>query len=361
MNFSAITQHTVSFCPNAWTPPTAEVSIQALLEDIRNGKYAGPVNYLRDLLASSKTDDYSREKLKLPAVTFCATFSPKRKREFIKAYNCLLVLDIDKLSELELLEVKQKLSNDPFVLAYWVSPSNNGVKGLVELAYDFPVVLDDIYFIHKQAFSQIQEYFTTTYSISLDKSGSDTTRLCLVSYDPQIVVKQHHEVFAIAQINLPLPRIKNQIASAKSIDSSERNKLFNPLNRNKPHDRIRIQSIIRFLKKRNLSITDDYNDWFKVGLAISNSFTHEIGEKYFISLSRNDVQKFNESRCKNMLLDCYKITKNVVRFNTIVSLAAKQGYKSIGVRGGSSLEGGVRKGLPSFSVTTSNDSNGLPA
>ncbi|MBK7506184.1 MAG: hypothetical protein IPI52_14355 [Bacteroidetes bacterium] len=44
-------------------------------------------------------------------------------------------------------------------------------------------------------------------------------------------------------------------------------------------------------------------------MAIANTFTHEIGEKYFIKLSSFDTSKFNDVECRNFLVNCYE-TRN---------------------------------------------------
>ena len=61
-------------------------------------------------------------------------------------------------------------------------------------------------------------------------------------------------------------------------------------------------------------------------MAIANSFTYEIGEKYFIKLSSFDKTKFNEVNCKNFLLNCYESRNGTVKFSTIVYFANEKGY-----------------------------------
>ena len=86
--------------------------------------------------------------------------------------------------------------------------------------------------------------------------------------------------------------------------------------------------IIRFLSNKNLSITNKYEEWCKVGMAISNSFTYDIGIKYFLKLSMLDNEKFNEVTCTNFLNNCYETRKGNVNFNSIVYLANLKGYKT---------------------------------
>jgi hypothetical protein len=61
-------------------------------------------------------------------------------------------------------------------------------------------------------------------------------------------------------------------------------------------------------------------------MAIANSFTYDIGEKYFLKLSFMDTGKFNEKNCKGFLHNCYESRNGAIKFNTIVYYASKKGY-----------------------------------
>ena len=50
-------------------------------------------------------------------------------------FNCeYLVVDKRKLTVI-INEFKQKMMNDKYILAFWVSPSGNGYKGLIRVNY----------------------------------------------------------------------------------------------------------------------------------------------------------------------------------------------------------------------------------
>lgn len=76
----------------------------------------------------------------------------------ITEYNRLLTLDIDKLDSGKLEQVKQSLTNDEFVFAFWLSPSGKGYKGLVLLDYG-DIEYKDIVYWHRVAFNQLFAYF----------------------------------------------------------------------------------------------------------------------------------------------------------------------------------------------------------
>jgi hypothetical protein len=99
--------------------------------------------------------------------------------------------------------------------------------------------------------------------------------------------------------------------------------------KNLKKDRDTIDKIIRFLRSRKLSITDNYNDWYKVGLAIANTFTYDLGLKYYLYLCEMDGSNHDEYKSVGILDYCYRNRKlNVVNFATIVFLAEQKGFLS---------------------------------
>ena len=181
----------VSFQPNIWTSISKELTIQEVLSDIQSNKYQESILALRALLASNSGDIYAIHKKTLPSVTFSATFYRKRRRELLKEYNSLLVIDIDNIKEDNLAQVKSFLENDEYVFAYWLSPSGSGFKGLLHITYKLSITRDTIDKCHQIAFQSISSYFSSNYQIKLDQSGSDITRLCFLSYDPHLRIKDN--------------------------------------------------------------------------------------------------------------------------------------------------------------------------
>lgn len=188
---SNILELRVSFQENTWANVSAnEPTIKNILDDIQSGKYKQQVTDLRTNRINGNIDYYNNNKKRLPAVTFSATFNIKRIRENLKSYNSLIVIDIDKLNEEQLIKCYDILLYDKFVFSFWRSPSNNGFKGLVQLEFINIQHEIDVETKHKSAFKKLSTYFHNTYSLELDKSGSDISRLCFLSYDTQLVRKK---------------------------------------------------------------------------------------------------------------------------------------------------------------------------
>ncbi|MGV8878942.1 MAG: BT4734/BF3469 family protein [Sphingobacteriaceae bacterium] len=318
-----------SFQANSWSGISDQVQVGQSLEMIRSGAYATLVNRLRGYLDKGDRDTYDQEKRRLPAVTFSANFKQKRNRSSISQYNQLLVLDIDKLKEEQMVSLKANFSSDPYIFAFWESPSKAGIKGLIHFDFgnDFPA--EDVNFRHSYGFRKVYAYLLGKYGIEIDTSGSDVTRLCFFSYDPLLKVKTEFESFPVTYNESEAIVIREAVRSAHYTYAAEptQNQKFNPAGKNKQLDRSAVQAIIRHLNKRGLSITDSFNNWYQIGYAIANTFTYELGVKYFFALSKMDGKKFNEQGCRDMINYCFANSMGKFSFATVVYFAKQVGYR----------------------------------
>ena len=109
---------------------------------------------------------------------------------------------------------------------------------------------------------------------------------------------------------------------------------MNPKGKNASEHRIEISKIIKYLDKKNLSITSNYDNWYRVGYAIANTFTSDLAKEYYLKLCRLDGACHNEEESVKMLIYCYDNSKGYINFGTIIHLAQEQGYKRGGSKGG---------------------------
>jgi len=302
----------VSFQSSAWSSILKNITIRETLNEIRYGKYSSQIMELRSYLDAGLKDIYQKNKKKLPAVTFCATFYCSRNKSELIKYNELMIIDIDKLDLQRLEKVKKVLFDDNYVFSFWESPSKKGLKALVKLRFanTEPHLIDSF---HKTAFKRIQNYFRQKYSIEIDNSGSDFTRLCFLSADEKIVVKKDLVEFEITQVS------KTSLGDEKHG--------FKNLNDPILNESQQMESIINYLNHNNLSITATYQEWYKVAFAIAKTFCFETGEEYYLSLCRLDKELYDETACIKMLRYCYKNTSRALTFRSIVFFARKKGYK----------------------------------
>jgi hypothetical protein len=315
---------TITFQDSARSKILRQIQVGSFLQLIRNENYNVRVTRIRQHRTNGDFDKQSQEKKELPAVTFSGLFYDGRKITCISEYNNICVVDVDHISENNISSVLQCFNFDPFIFSFWISPSGDGVKGLVKFKYNESFELSKSQDYHKQAFSLLAKYMKEKYNIEIDKSGSDITRLCFVSSDSNLVIKHRVEEFEIkgcARISKPVLQLKNdntQIKKRHSLSKAfvRKDHLF-PIGRNKQNHRTQIQKYIKFLKNRNLSITGSYEKWYHIAYAIANSFTYDLGEKYFLKLCRLDGHRHDEEESIKMLQYCYVNSTERISFGTI--------------------------------------------
>jgi len=125
---------------------------------------------------------YNQAKRKLPYVV-PSIFSPPFRLKTNFGFSQLLILDIDHISQTNKTtsEIKQLIIKDPRVLLLFTSPSGDGLKVFFLLKERCS---SDI--IYSNFYKQFAQQFAAQYNLitSIDKSTSDVTRACFLSFDP---------------------------------------------------------------------------------------------------------------------------------------------------------------------------------
>jgi hypothetical protein len=322
-----MTNYKLSIFNNAFQTIGNETTLSKEFEDIKNGTYKNEILNCRNSLIIKKDKElFKKYKSQLKAVTFCGQFENGRKLSNLIHYNKLIVIDIDNINSEEINIVKTKLINDEYIMALWDSPSSLGLKGLVKVES----TIDN----HKDFFSSLSIYFLQQYNIELDKSGSDITRLCYVSFDENIYINNDSKMFSeLINFEVDIDKttdVKKDIKVKEKQNISLSKSAFATEGMNNTNDRKQIKKIIKFLSSKNLSITDSYYNWIKIAVIIANSFSYDIGEDYFLSICRIDSVKHDELKSKELLKYCYNNRKlnhsNRMTFASLIFLASEKGF-----------------------------------
>ena len=175
------------------TNTTRKTDVIAMLKSIKDGSFKEQVKGYRDAKTNLSKEEADQIKKELPAFTPSGTFKPTRKADNLYSYSGVVHTDLDKLSTDKLEEVKVILEDDPYILGYFISPSENGLKVFSKI--------DSTPDMHKQAFNQFRQHIaelTGIYDNKVnDSSVSDVSRLCFVSYDPDTYINEDSKVFVI--------------------------------------------------------------------------------------------------------------------------------------------------------------------
>ena len=174
-------------------------NVSDIVEWIRLGE---DVQYEIETLRAMPEAEYKQAKKdRLPAITFGGKFSYRANKGLVEASG-LMTLDFDHVKNMD--ELRDKLSNDPYIYTFFLSPSGRGMKALVRI----PTVQDD---------AQYKDYyysFMERYN-ALDSSGKDISRACFVSHDPNISINYTCKVWDVRYSEKEPPM---KINSAKKVD-----------------------------------------------------------------------------------------------------------------------------------------------
>ena len=310
------------------------VDIETVLNAIKGSFYESQVKTIRFLKDHGKQQEANEVKQNLHAVTFCATFNSRRLSSLYKNYNSLIVIDIDKLEPDEMIRVKRSLEELPLIACYWISPSGSGWKGLVVIDYQNRTENMDVVDMHHWAFVKLEEVFKEKYSIKLDSSGKDITRLCFMSWCPELRIKEEFDKFVVNLDEMIIEHRNNNDPAKKIVlQSSGEPIMWNHIDGQKQenrkgnsYDRILIERIYKYLATRNLSITSSYEDWVKVAFAIAHTFHSVYGRRIFMKLCKLDGASHNETKSERLIYDAYIAQEKKCDFSTIIYLAKGKGF-----------------------------------
>ncbi|MDC6387538.1 VapE family protein [Maribacter sp. PR1] len=183
-------KRTISYF-EGFSKPKCEMDLSDILSGIKKGDFQKEI--LLEIRDRKKRDeDYSQLKRGLTGFTPCGTFKVSRKEGNLKEYSGLIVLDLDNLGIRKLPKIKQQAIHDPHTLAVFVSPSGAGLKILVQVDSDKD--------LHAVAFKQVAEYYESLLNLEVDKSGKDVSRLCFISYDPELFYNPNSKAFQIVDL-----------------------------------------------------------------------------------------------------------------------------------------------------------------
>lgn len=198
----------IALCPNLRAHSYYAITLFDALNSIRTGKYKTQIEKIRRLynLGEPAILGYKSRKKQLSSFLFTGTLYDSRFKFDISGYTSLMIVDIDKLDSVA--DTKEILKKDPHVISVWISPTGNGLKALFYIEYDKTFSDADIWIFHENcAFPQLKKYLATSYGIKIDTTGGVITRLCFVSYDPDIHMKSEFDPFMVS-CNLSNTQIK---------------------------------------------------------------------------------------------------------------------------------------------------------
>ena len=248
----------------------------------------GSVKNLRDFLFTDEYRDVAEDirsyptpkerkarkdevKSSLPCATVGGTFDGRANRNLL-APSGLICIDIDYKDNTENInEIPSIVKGLDYVSYFSKSITGDGYFAIIKIAN--PHRFLNHYYALYQEFSSM--------GITIDKSCKDIARLRFATYDESPYYNPcactYYSECEIRQVNNSTP-VKRE-SSYPETPTEER-----------------VRKHIAFLRKHGLYLPDDYNTWFRVGLALCSEFG-EAGRELFHEISALSPSKYNAADC----------------------------------------------------------------
>jgi hypothetical protein len=177
----------VSWVDHAKDTATQHCDAKEIIESIRQDKrfaLSAPIDAIRAKFSSvmsstggdrkAAKEAIHKEKIRLPGVTWSATFR-RRSKDALLEHSGLLCADLDELGD-ALPEIRAKLVESKHLWALFTSPTGDGLKCVFRVPADAAQ--------HKASFHAVEEHVRELTGVEIDQACSDVSRLCFLSHDP---------------------------------------------------------------------------------------------------------------------------------------------------------------------------------
>ena len=169
--------------------PIQNKSLLLIAKIIASNEYKEEVQQIQSLIRNGKINEAALKKQQLPAFTPSATFNAKRLLTHMEQYSGFVHLDFDKLTPQQLDEAFKIIISIPCTFLCFRSPSGNGLKVFVDVNTGAEY--------HDIAYKQVQQFYEERLGIATDPKCKDITRLCFMSYDPELHINIHNKKFEV--------------------------------------------------------------------------------------------------------------------------------------------------------------------
>jgi RecA-family ATPase len=189
----------INYMPSIDGNEIKTATIQQVLDCIQKGFWEKKIAPIRQAINEGQQEKADGLKKTLPAFTISATFKERRKKENIESYSGLIHLDYDKVENIEIL--KDIVIKIPYTFSAFVSPSGKGIKVIINT--------DAILENHTETFNALRSYYDGIIGFESDRAVKDVTRLCFVSYDPNLYLNENSKIFHLTKRSTSISDVWN--------------------------------------------------------------------------------------------------------------------------------------------------------
>jgi hypothetical protein len=279
--------------------PDGELDINGLIEVIKYG-------YLKPIIEELRCADAVRYKeiklANIPGVTLSGVFKARNKESLLK-HSGLMQVDLDDVNNYE--DLFAKLIKDPLTYVCFKSPGGNGIKIIVKILPQAET--------HLEQFFALERYYKDEYGVVIDSSCKDVARCLLLSYDPHLYCNPFAAVFE---------ECFTPFVAAKKVEFSKTNQLVIESNLSSTDI---VTQLIQEVSLNKIDITDTYENWMRLGFALSAEFG-ETGRSYYHQLSQVN-EDYDASKCDTQFSKLAKSNTGAIKFATVIYLAQTKGIE----------------------------------
>ena len=263
---------------SSYTGVTDTIGTEVNLKDfILSGQYKEVAEQIRCGATAEERHDIKKQLYnQIPAVTVSGRFSQHKSDHLIEASG-LICIDIDRKDNVVIMpQVPSILQKLKYVAYCGKSISGDGYFAIIPIE-------NPKHF--KQHFYALEEEMKS-YGIVIDKSCKDITRLRYASYDADGYYNPNATTYYW--------ELDKEAKVANNSKEKVTKKRLSPTSSSMT-DAEMVGKQLEFLKNSSSTIPDDYDTWFKVGMAL-NAGLGEEGRTYFHEFSKLS-DKYNEDEC----------------------------------------------------------------
>lgn len=212
-----------------------------------------------DLIRKMSPEDRRINKATLPAATISGVFGKDRRKESLIIHSGLMCIDIDHVEDCN--ETMNKLAEIDNIAFISRSVSGKGVFAIIPIAYP------EKHEAHYNSFSR----YLKGMGIDADDACKDVSRLRICSYDDNYMMRKNPVVYTGLWEN-PKP----QQRESKTYENPDIDVTLN-----------RVKNCCREIEESGLDITNDYQDWIKIGFSLASLIwegaeENEVREYYHV-------------------------------------------------------------------------------
>lgn len=310
---------------------TGEIIQQMTIHDFcLTDRWKPVVDKLRGMVAEygAKTakarDDYKQTKTLLPGATLSGLFELReveeqkvnkrtgetylakemvsRRTAHLLQHTGFLCIDIDLQDNQSLADMRiilRTLRHRPEVALLMQSCSGTGYFALIPLAYPQ---------YHKEQFRALLRDYAAL-GIRIDKQCGDVTRIRFASYDANPYINPNAIPYSGIDLGQQMLAPKAAVYAPHSESTDD---LVN-----------KVGILVEKLERHHIDITNDYNDWFRVGFSLAN-LPEPWGRQFFHRVS-SICEKYNASLCDQKFNELLKPSR--IGIGTFFAICADYGIK----------------------------------